>query len=243
MPRLLELIFSVPKSLYVSARLCGLKKALKLPVVVRYNTVLRNLSGSVECANGARFAVGFSDGEGTLDKRYVRSVIEISGKISINGNVNLGCGTRLCVEGTLTIGSMSNSSRLQLVCRNNITVGRNFRTAWGACIMDSDMHEVINLQTGKVYNASKKVVIGDNVWAGTRSLILKGSVIPDGCIIAATSVVNKRFDVRNALLAGNPAVVKKEGITRYFDQGFGLEYIKQELSKNGVESISFNDHS
>ena len=45
--KMLEKILSVPKSLYVSIRLCGFKKGLKLPVYVRYNTVLRNLSGRV----------------------------------------------------------------------------------------------------------------------------------------------------------------------------------------------------
>ena len=40
-------ILSIPKSLYVSIKLCGLKKGIKLPVLVRYNTVLRDISGQV----------------------------------------------------------------------------------------------------------------------------------------------------------------------------------------------------
>ena len=42
--KFLEKLLSVPKSLYVSIRMCGLKKGMKLPVFVRYNTVLRDIS-------------------------------------------------------------------------------------------------------------------------------------------------------------------------------------------------------
>lgn len=44
---LLEKLLSVPKSLYVSIKLCGLTKGIKLPIFVRYNTVLRDISGRV----------------------------------------------------------------------------------------------------------------------------------------------------------------------------------------------------
>ena len=43
--------------------------------------------------------------------------------------------------------------------------------------------------------------------------ILKGGVIPKGCIIAAKAVVTKSFENENTLLAGNPAIEKKYGVT------------------------------
>lgn len=45
MKQLIEKIISVPKSFYVSLRLCGLKSAFHLPVLVRYNTVIYSLVG------------------------------------------------------------------------------------------------------------------------------------------------------------------------------------------------------
>ena len=45
--KLLQKILSIPKSLYVSTKLCGFKKGIKLPVLVRYNTILRDISGRV----------------------------------------------------------------------------------------------------------------------------------------------------------------------------------------------------
>ena len=43
--------------------------------------------------------------------------------------------------------------------------------------------------------------------------LLKGSVIPTGCIVAAEAVITKTFKNENTLLAGNPAVEKKHGVT------------------------------
>lgn len=54
----------------------------------------------------------------------------------------------------------------------------------------------------------KPVVIGDDVWIGTRVIILPGITIGSHSIIGAGSVVTK--DVPEyAIVAGNPAVIKK----------------------------------
>ena len=54
----------------------------------------------------------------------------------------------------------------------------------------------------------KPVVIGDDVWIGTRAIILPGIRIGSHSIIGAGSVVTK--DVPEyAIVAGNPAVIKK----------------------------------
>lgn len=54
----------------------------------------------------------------------------------------------------------------------------------------------------------KPVVIGDDVWIGTRAIILPGIKIGSHSIVGAGSVVTK--DVPEyAIVAGNPAVIKK----------------------------------
>lgn len=54
----------------------------------------------------------------------------------------------------------------------------------------------------------KPVVIGDDVWIGTRAIILPGIRIGSHSIIGAGAVVTK--DVPEyAIVAGNPAVIKK----------------------------------
>lgn len=48
----LEKILSVPKSFWVSLHFFSFKEALKLPFFVRYNCVLKNLSGTVKISRG-----------------------------------------------------------------------------------------------------------------------------------------------------------------------------------------------
>lgn len=211
---LLEKLLSVPKSLYVSIKLCGLTKGIKLPIFVRYNTVLRDISGRVIAPSWGGVCIGFGCGEGTADLRYVRNVLEISGTIMVKERLALGPGTRLCVSGSLCVGSMTSTSRLHMVCMEKINIGKNVLIGWDTCIMDSDMHTIINVNTKEQLRKTAEVYIGDKVWIGTRSLVLKGSHIPNGCIVGARSVVTKQFKIENAVIAGNPAKQIKVGYTR-----------------------------
>jgi maltose O-acetyltransferase len=55
---------------------------------------------------------------------------------------------------------------------------------------------------------SKPVTIGDDVWIGGGTIICPGVTIGNGAVIAAGSVVI--HDVPdNVMVAGNPAVIKK----------------------------------
>lgn len=59
------------------------------------------------------------------------------------------------------------------------------------------------------YSAHSPVKIGDNVWIGEKSTILKGVTIGNGSIVACNSVVTHDVE-ENTVVAGNPArLVKK----------------------------------
>jgi acetyltransferase-like isoleucine patch superfamily enzyme len=49
------------------------------------------------------------------------------------------------------------------------------------------------------------ISIGENVWIGANTCILKGAKIGNHCIIASNSVVTKGIFEDNSLVAGNPA--------------------------------------
>src|SRR5690606_22424638 len=53
-----------------------------------------------------------------------------------------------------------------------------------------------------------KTIIGDDVWIGSRSIIMKGVKIGDGAIVAANSVVTKDVEPY-AIVAGVPAKIIK----------------------------------
>jgi len=96
-----------------------------------------------------------------------------------------------------------------LLAQKDIYIGENTAVAYNVTILTSaDPNSKWN-QLAKIYPPYKKEVrIGSNCWIGANSIILPGISIGDNCVVAAGSVVTK--DVPdNVMVAGNPAVIKK----------------------------------
>ena len=165
--------------------------------------------------------IGFGQ-VGVFDKKYQRSILQIDGTVHLlegkdmMGKYIFGHGCRICVmkDGHLYIGAhFSNTAEMTIICSKEIRFGEKVTTSWNTLVMDTDFHQVVNLETGHHYPVQKSIVIGDHVWLCTRSVILKGAHIPNGCIVGAGAVVNKRFTEENIVLAGNPAMCRKNAVT------------------------------
>lgn len=87
----------------------------------------------------------------------------------------------------------------------HVSIGRDCMFAYDIVVHNSDAHPIYDLSTGELVNFVSDLRIGDNVWVGARTTILKNVRIPDGCIIGWGSVVTGRFETDHAVIAGNPA--------------------------------------
>lgn len=155
---------------------------------------------------------------GLYDKKYQRCILQIDGTIELDGTgkVTFGHGSRISIgkNGRVVFGkTFVNSAQMSLCCVDRITFGTGVVSSWDTLVMDTDWHEIKNTETGTVSPCAKPVVIGDNVWLCTRSVVLKGSCISNGCIVGANSLVTKKFDEENCVIAGNPAVICKRNVT------------------------------
>ena len=74
-----------------------------------------------------------------------------------------------------------------------------------------DSHSILDNKTGKRINPSKSITVGNNVWFGNTTIILKGVTIDDDSIIGTGSIVTKSIP-KNVIVAGNPAHIVKEGV-------------------------------
>ena len=108
----------------------------------------------------------------------------------------------------LTIGDNVGMSQAALICHKSITIGNYVKIGGGVCIYDTDFHSldpVIRRSSEDLKNrAEKPVVIGNDVFIGARSIILKGVTIGENSVIGAGSVVTKSVPA-NQIWAGNPA--------------------------------------
>lgn len=221
MKHLLEIILSLPKSLYFNFRVLPLKQALYCPVLIHYNCKFTKLTGNITIENNiytGMIRIGFGN-VGIFDKKYSRSIIELYGHIIFTGNAQFGHGSKIIVgpNGILNIGSnFSNTAEGVIICFSNIKIGKNCATSWNSMIMDTDFHDTQNTLNQKISPCTAPINIGDNVWLCARAIILKGCNIPTGCIIGCNSVVCKNINADQfSLLAGNPATIKKRNITKY----------------------------
>jgi acetyltransferase-like isoleucine patch superfamily enzyme len=56
---------------------------------------------------------------------------------------------------------------------------------------------------------TEEIVIGKNCFVGCNALILKGTILEDGCVVGAGAVVSGQFE-ENSVIVGNPAKVIKK---------------------------------
>ncbi|MCL1938791.1 MAG: acyltransferase [Candidatus Azobacteroides sp.] len=224
MNRKIEYFFSFPKSLYFNLKYFPIRIAFRFPVFISYHTHLLALKGYVILSNSdkiktGQIKIGFGQ-VGVYDKKYSRSVVELYGRIVFEGIADFGHGTKIVVgeNGYLTIGNgFSNTAEIKIICFDKVTIGTNVITSWEVLIMDTDFHAIQDTVTNELSPYHSPILIDDNVWIGTKALILKGSNIPKGCIIGASALVNKKFTEDNCLIAGNPAKICKQNVSIFRD--------------------------
>lgn len=122
---------------------------------------------------------------------------------------------------------------LRIASRYGVKIGRRFVSSWNVFIQDYDPHPTRPEERARQIEAicagfrpryastpfqesfpwqppGEAIEIGDDVWVGANSTILKGAKIGNGCIIATGSVVLGGVYPDRSLIAGNPARVIKE---------------------------------
>lgn len=115
-------------------------------------------------------------------------------------------------EAKIVIGNNVGISGATIYARKGISIGDNTMIGGNVKIIDNDFHPLeieARLQDDKSKIGTREVVIGKNCFIGCNSLILKGTVLGDGCVVGAGAVVCGKFE-DNCVIAGNPArVIKK----------------------------------
>ena len=101
---------------------------------------------------------------------------------------------------------------MTIICSNHIEIRNSVLIGWDTLIMDNDFHYVKYRGQNRIPPCIGSVLIGEHVWIGCRVTILKNSSIPNGSVVASSSVITKQFTEPYILLAGNPAFVKKHNI-------------------------------
>ena len=140
--------------------------------------------GSGQVIFGDRVVVGY-DGGARLDTGEVRlqamagAIIRVGARTHFNNNV-------------------------QVLASAGVNIGADCLIGDAVLIMDADGHALAPELRHQSAGATDVVTIEDNVWIGSRVIILKGVTLGAGCVVGAGSVVTRSVPPRT-VVAGNPA--------------------------------------
>lgn len=168
-------------------------------------------SSKIVLEKGARLNFGFFT-HIFSKRRNSKLILEEDASFVLTGKAMIQSGAMIFLGRgkTLKIGRSTFTSNIKILAHDDITIGDNCIFGWECQIFSGDGHPIY--QEESIINKDVPVVIEDNVWVGSRALILKGVRVGKGSIVAAGAVVTKDVP-QNCIVAGNPAKVVKENIS------------------------------
>jgi acetyltransferase-like isoleucine patch superfamily enzyme len=130
--------------------------------------------------------------------------------VKIGKNVRICSSARIIGNGQLSIGDNTwIGSEAIIISSSSIIIGCNVDIGPRVYI-GTGTHEMNSNSLNAAGNdMSLDVMIEDGCWLGVNSTILPGTILRAKSILAACSVLTKKMDRPNLLLAGVPASIKK----------------------------------
>ncbi|NEP85839.1 MAG: acyltransferase [Okeania sp. SIO2C2] len=147
-----------------------------------------------------------------------KSIVEINGNkssIIIRKNCILGGEFRCLNDSTsISIGENTTMMRVRIFLHESgkISIGDDCMFSGDIYMNVSDVHSILDLESGKRINPPENIEIGSHVCICQGCTILKGVTIGSNSVIGAKSLVSNNVP-QNTIVAGVPAKIVKENIT------------------------------
>jgi hypothetical protein len=236
---------SIFKTLYFNFHYFPFRDAIRLPVFLYKGVKLKSTKGTIELdfspIEPGRVQIGKA--KYGFQTKHDHTIWEQGG-----GTVVFGQGVSF---GRGTFFSMSENSALKfeknvafggndkIICKKSIVIGENTKVAWNVHIIDTDYHPTINTVFNTKNCAEKPIMIGSHNWLGFGSTLLKGSVTPNHCIVAANTTVNANYSGagENIILAfeAGAKVIAKHISFDMSEEGDLVEESNQENIANSMD--------
>lgn len=149
-------------------------------------------------------------------------------KLIIGQLPGLGPGVSRTASGCrVTIGNRVVINGVTLYLQENgscVSIGDDSQLSWGVDVWCTDAHTITDLD-GNPVNYAHSIEIERHVWIGKDVKIGKNVSIADNSIVGWGSIVTRRFDEPNVVIAGTPAKVVKHGVN--WDRRCIDKYLKE----------------
>lgn len=177
-------------------------QAFRFPLFIYGNCILKGVRGSIKIPDklgtgSLKIGIWLTK---LVDKNS-ETRIDNSGKIVFEGPCIIGRGSKILVSksGKLSIGNSFNATaRLNVICEYQIKINDDCMFSWDVTLIDTDYHPIKG-SVNEIINYPKPIEIGNHVWIGFNSQILKGVVISDNSIISSGCTVKRSLDKSNTI--------------------------------------------
>jgi acetyltransferase-like isoleucine patch superfamily enzyme len=187
---------ALPRGVTISFKPISVRNVIRLSGAGRYQNVHIDLGSAANCSVSlGSIRVAF----GGLKVSFVLN----NGRVSSGATVSIGDGT-VFNGATHIIGALSEGVA--------VTIGRDCLFASNVSVRGSSHHGLWDMDTGELLNPEVGIAVGDHVWIGNQVILLNKAQVASGSVVAARSIVNKRFTEANALLAGTPAAIRRSRV-------------------------------
>ena len=136
-----------------------------------------------------------------------RNTVELQDNANVRGQFSVSWDSRICVGKNTRFGK---PCWLQALEMSSINIGAECLFA-NVRIRTSDVHSILDKDSGKRLNMARDVNIGKRVWIAERAYVYKGAQIGNDCVIGAHAVVTGEIP-DNCVAVGHPAKVVRNNI-------------------------------
>lgn len=179
-----------------------------------YYSFIMNLSQLIGIIRGLFYkTIYFNNIKSSLFVMQAKSRIEVfnrKSKINIGKFVFIRKNTTIRIDDESTLDIADHvfiNDNCNINCANKITIGSYTKIAPNVCINDHD-HNYKGIGDSNLIKG--EVIIGKNVWIGSNTVILRGTVIEDNAVIAAGSIL-KGYVPKNTVFLN-----KRENVTKLY---------------------------
>lgn len=128
--------------------------------------------------------------------------------------IYIGTKDTPCTNSVINVGKETTSNGLTIRVMENgssVDIGEDVMFSENIVLFCTDTHSILD-ENKNVLNVGKSVEIGNHCWISQDVRFLKNTKILNNSVVGLGSVVTKKFNSENIIIAGNPAKVVKENI-------------------------------
>ena len=211
-------LFRLPVNLYFNFRLLPFPQAVRLPFFISYGVAVREIHrGTVILStdNISKYMIsigrGGSEGIPVSDRGGIS--FAPGARITFQGTAQFHKGSRIFLgdRAEVVFGDGFSANRnFLLYYDSQIRFGRDCMLGWNVQIFDLAAHRVF--QNGREVSRSCEITVGDHVWIGAETRIVRGTVIGSHSVVAYGSTVTGGAFGTHVLLGGYPAKILREAV-------------------------------